>query len=55
MVGGAVAHPAPTPEPDVTLSRHPAPEQPGHCHWHYRRWLLDRARLVNAPFHLRSL
>jgi hypothetical protein len=24
MVGGAVAHPAAIPEPDVTLSRHPA-------------------------------
>jgi hypothetical protein len=31
MVGGAVAHPAAIPEPDVTPSRHPAPEFVGHA------------------------
>lgn len=31
MVGGAVAHPAATPEPDVRLSPHPAPQQTGRC------------------------
>ena len=32
MVGGAVAHPAPTPEPDAILSRRPALQDTGHCH-----------------------
>lgn len=32
MVGGAVAHPAATPEPDVKLSLHPALQKTGSCH-----------------------
>jgi hypothetical protein len=32
MVGGAVTHPAATPEPDVALSRHPALQDMGPCH-----------------------
>jgi len=34
MVGGAVARPTATPEPDVRLSPHPAPQCVGHCHWY---------------------
>jgi len=34
MVGGAVAHPAATPEPDVRLSPHPALQYVGLCHRH---------------------
>jgi hypothetical protein len=37
MVNEAVAHFTATPEPDVTLSRHPAPQYVGHCHWHLGR------------------
>ena len=37
MVGGAVTHPAATPEPDVRLSPHPALEHQGLCHRHYWR------------------
>ena len=36
-VGRGLPIPPPATEPDVTVSRHPAPEQPGHCHWHYWR------------------
>ena len=32
--GGAIADPAAASEPDLDLSTHPAPEHPGHCHWH---------------------
>jgi DNA adenine methylase len=32
MVGGAVAHPAATTEPDVTVSGHPAPQSMGLCY-----------------------
>jgi len=31
------------------FSRHPAPEQPGHYHWHYWRRLLNRFRLFDDP------
>jgi len=32
MVGGVIADPAPTTEPDVRVSPHPAPEYKGCCH-----------------------
>jgi membrane protease YdiL (CAAX protease family) len=35
MVGGAVTHPAATPEPDVRLSPHPALQYMGLCHRHH--------------------
>ena len=38
MVGGAVAHPAATPEPDMKLSLHPALQITGSCHEHFIRW-----------------
>jgi hypothetical protein len=38
MVGGAVAHPAATPEPDVRLSPHPALQKTGSCHEYLVRW-----------------
>jgi hypothetical protein len=47
MVGEGIAPLTATPEPDVKASLHPAPEQPGHYHWHYRRRLLNRFRLFD--------
>ena len=35
MVGGAVAHPTATPEPDMKLSLHPALQITGSCHEHF--------------------
>lgn len=35
MVGGAVAHPAATTEPDMKLSLHPAPQKTGSCHEYF--------------------
>ena len=35
MVGGAIADPTPTSEPDVRISPHPAPEHTGCCHQHH--------------------
>jgi len=32
LVRAAVAHRPASPEPDVTLSRHPALQSKGHCH-----------------------
>jgi hypothetical protein len=32
MVGGAVAHPAASSEPDMKLSLHPAPQMTGSCY-----------------------
>jgi hypothetical protein len=39
MVGGAVAHPAATTKPDVTLSRHPASQHEDLCHRHPLPWI----------------
>jgi hypothetical protein len=41
MVGGAVAHPAATPERSVKLSLHSAPQYEGCCHQHRLRSLVD--------------
>ena len=45
MVGGVIADPAPTTEPDVRVSPHPAPEYKGRCHRHHN----------NEPYHCRGL
>jgi hypothetical protein len=39
MVGEEVAPLTATPEPDVTVSRYPAPQYEGHCHWHFLPWI----------------
>jgi len=41
MVGEGIAPPTATPEPDVRLSPHPAPQSEGHCQ--------DIRRLVEEP------
>ena len=56
-VGGAVAHPAAVPEPDVRLSPHPAPQYVGPCQWHAPAAVSDLlvtplGRLVDAPLEL---
>ncbi len=45
MVGGAIADPTSTSEPDVRISLHPAPEHKGRCHRHHN----------NEPYHCRGL
>jgi hypothetical protein len=55
MIGRGLPTPAPTTERSVKLSLHSAPEQPGLCHKHYWRRLLNRVRLVNAPLEVNTL
>jgi hypothetical protein len=45
MVGGAIADPTPTSEPDVRISPHPAPEHKGRCHRHHN----------HEPYHCHGL
>jgi len=57
MVGGAVAHPslhsgqapAATPEPDVTVSRHPALQYEGLCHTRGFRWVAPQPLAPVGP------
>jgi hypothetical protein len=39
MVGGAVAHPTATSEPDMKLSLHPALQKTGSCQEYFIRWI----------------
>ena len=45
MVGGVIADPTPTSEPDMRISPHPAPEYKGCCHQYHN----------NEPYHCHSL
>jgi len=55
MVGGVIADPTSTSEPDMRISPHPAPEYKGCCHQHHNNEPYHRHGLTPEPVGLAEM